>query len=184
MLIASQKCVPIFPFDFLFLILISIICKSDLYIKMILNFCLNQSLKLNSICLFSLGQHRCLYQDKCSHFCHNTPDGFICTCPPTLHLHPNRLNCTEMNPCTMWGTCSQSCEYYNKYMYKCSCEPGYQLLSDHFSCKSTGLSSISASYTHSHTHPHSASCVLTTQYLVTQRNSTQMTFYANTTYQC
>nr|XP_018901907.1 PREDICTED: prolow-density lipoprotein receptor-related protein 1 [Bemisia tabaci] len=82
-------------------------------------------------------QHRCLYQDKCSHFCHNTPDGFICTCPPTLHLHPNRLNCTEMNPCTMWGTCSQSCEYYNKYMYKCSCEPGYQLLSDHFSCKST-----------------------------------------------
>lgn len=78
----------------------------------------------------------CEFSLVCSHFCHNTPEGLICSCPEGLNLQPDGTHCLETDPCESWGVCSQKCIPY-KSRYKCACFDGYMLLDDHFSCKST-----------------------------------------------
>lgn len=77
----------------------------------------------------------CEHSFVCSHTCHNAPEGLICSCPPHLHLQPDRVHCLESHPCEAWGICSQLCTPY-KSRHKCSCLPGYSLSEDGFTCKS------------------------------------------------
>lgn len=79
----------------------------------------------------------CLVVSTCSHYCQNTPDGFVCYCPKGLHLQPDNVTCSESHPCDAWGVCSQHCIPL-KNRHKCKCEDGYQLEPDGFTCKSKG----------------------------------------------
>lgn len=78
---------------------------------------------------------QCETEKRCSHFCHNTPEGFICSCPFHLFLQSDKLTCNENHACSYWGVCSQRC-VQNGREYECSCVPGYSLESDQFTCKS------------------------------------------------
>lgn len=72
---------------------------------------------------------------ECSHYCHNAPEGFVCSCPYHLYLQPNGLECNGEHACDVWGTCSQKCKTIGK-KFKCECNDGYTLQYDKFSCKS------------------------------------------------
>lgn len=78
----------------------------------------------------------CDFSLVCSHNCHNTPEGLICSCPSGLYLQPDGTHCLEKDPCDNWGVCSQNCTAY-KSRHKCTCFDGYQLMDDKFTCKST-----------------------------------------------
>lgn len=100
--------------------------------------------KINRIymkCNYVLDENVCGFNVDCSHICHNVPEGFVCSCPPELHLHlqPDGLTCLKSHPCLGWGTCSQNCQPYGQHHYKCSCNQGYHLLADGFSCKSNSM---------------------------------------------
>ncbi|XP_001985922.2 low-density lipoprotein receptor-related protein 1 isoform X2 [Drosophila grimshawi] len=73
---------------------------------------------------------------ECSHNCHNTPEGYICSCPPHLYLQPNGKRCSMQHACEHWDTCAQVCENNGK-SYACQCLEGYDLSYDKFTCKST-----------------------------------------------
>lgn len=73
---------------------------------------------------------------ECSHNCHNTPEGYICSCPAHLYLQPNGKRCSMQHACEHWDTCSQVCETNGKG-YGCQCLEGYDLAYDKFTCKST-----------------------------------------------
>lgn len=77
----------------------------------------------------------CDHNSECSHFCHNAPEGFVCSCPLHLFLKPDGATCSQEHACEHWGTCSQLCEKVGK-RYKCKCEDGYTLQYDQFTCKS------------------------------------------------
>lgn len=79
----------------------------------------------------------CDKNSECSHpdYCHNAPEGYVCSCPPHLYLKPDGLTCTSEHICTQWGTCSQVCEQIEK-RYKCKCRDGYTLQYDQFTCRS------------------------------------------------
>ncbi|CAH0551681.1 unnamed protein product [Brassicogethes aeneus] len=78
----------------------------------------------------------CDHSYACSHNCHNSPDGLICSCPSHLHLQADRSTCLETHPCEAWGVCSQKCTPRGS-RYKCTCQHGYVLQKDGFTCKST-----------------------------------------------
>ncbi|XP_030387623.1 low-density lipoprotein receptor-related protein 1 [Scaptodrosophila lebanonensis] len=78
----------------------------------------------------------CSTQNECSHYCHNTPEGFICSCPPHMFLQPNGRRCSMQHACQHWDTCSQICETMGK-AYACRCHDGFELAYDKFTCKST-----------------------------------------------
>ncbi|RZF40959.1 hypothetical protein LSTR_LSTR013214 [Laodelphax striatellus] len=78
----------------------------------------------------------CLDNQACSHKCHDTPQGFLCTCPDGLHLQADNHTCADAHLCDQWGTCAQDCIPYGNHQHKCSCHQGYTLQNDHFSCKS------------------------------------------------
>jgi hypothetical protein len=65
----------------------------------------------------------------------------VCYCPDKLHLQTDGLTCLLAHPCDMWGTCSQGCIPLKK-KHKCTCEPGYKLQSDGFTCHSNGMNVI------------------------------------------
>ena len=78
----------------------------------------------------------------CSHFCHNSPDGHRCYCPPDMRLTPqsNWTICTEEVTCESWGSCSQLCKNVEPKIsftkrHKCHCYPEYFLEPDGFTCK-------------------------------------------------
>ncbi|CAH2009921.1 unnamed protein product [Acanthoscelides obtectus] len=77
----------------------------------------------------------CDHSFICSHDCHNAPEGLICTCPAHLHLQADRTHCLETHPCEAWGVCSQNCVPRGS-RYKCTCQEGYVLQEDGFTCKS------------------------------------------------
>lgn len=77
----------------------------------------------------------CDHNSECSHFCHNSPEGFVCSCPLHLFLKPNGLQCSSEHACSHWGTCSQICEQVGK-RYNCKCQDDFTLQFDQFSCKS------------------------------------------------
>ncbi|XP_023030772.1 low-density lipoprotein receptor-related protein 1 [Drosophila willistoni] len=78
----------------------------------------------------------CEQFNECSHHCHNTPEGYICSCPAHLFLQPNGKRCSMQHACDNWDTCSQVCETKGKG-YQCRCLEGYDLAYDKFTCKST-----------------------------------------------
>lgn len=80
----------------------------------------------------------CVIQKSCSHYCHNAPEGSVCSCPPDLFLQQDGKTCLKWHSCDAWGTCSQRCEQHGR-RHKCSCEPGYALTADGFTCKSNGM---------------------------------------------
>lgn len=82
----------------------------------------------------------CDHNTECSHFCHNAPEGIVCSCPLHLYLQPNGKDCSLEHACDNWATCSQSCVPYGK-RYKCGCLPDYTLQYDGFSCKSNNKDS-------------------------------------------
>lgn len=75
----------------------------------------------------------------CSHICKNGPDGIICQCPKNMALQFDGVTCSIVSPCDTWGRCSQKCVEIGKYGHKCTCNEGYLLAPDHFTCKSTGI---------------------------------------------
>ncbi|KAJ6647666.1 Prolow-density lipoprotein receptor-related protein 1, partial [Pseudolycoriella hygida] len=77
----------------------------------------------------------CDHNSECSHFCHNSPEGFVCSCPLHLFLAPDELQCNSEHACQSWGTCSQICDQIGK-TYKCRCQDDFTLQFDQFSCKS------------------------------------------------
>lgn len=82
-----------------------------------------------------LGEPMCLVA-ACTHICHATPSGPVCSCPPALHLQRDGLTCAPNHVCEDWGVCSQTC-LPQKNRYKCTCDEGYRLADDGFTCKST-----------------------------------------------
>ncbi|XP_068084350.1 prolow-density lipoprotein receptor-related protein 1 [Anabrus simplex] len=84
-------------------------------------------------------ENMCSYRKDCSNYCHNAPEGMVCSCPSDLFLQPDGLTCLEWHPCNMWGTCSQLCEQH-KARHKCTCQLGYVLQADHYTCKSNDSS--------------------------------------------
>ena len=74
-------------------------------------------------------------ENDCSHYCHNTPLGHVCTCPDNMSLSKNGV-CLEVHPCHQWGTCSQFCKEVTKNKHKCYCHEDYYLELDGFTCKS------------------------------------------------
>ncbi|XP_055918086.1 low-density lipoprotein receptor-related protein 1 isoform X3 [Eupeodes corollae] len=77
----------------------------------------------------------CEKSNACSHYCHNAPEGFVCSCPSHMYLQPNGLRCSMDHSCEHWDTCSQICEKSGK-AYECKCHEGYSLQYDMFTCKS------------------------------------------------
>ncbi|CAH1788845.1 unnamed protein product [Owenia fusiformis] len=71
----------------------------------------------------------------CSHYCQNSPDGFVCTCPKGLKIDPlNTTECVHQSPdCGEWGVCSQKC-HQGKHRAICKCLHGYELMPDQFTC--------------------------------------------------
>lgn len=84
---------------------------------------------------FRCSEKICDHNSECSHFCHNAPEGFVCSCPYHLFLKPDGVNCSQEHACEHWGTCSQLCEKTGK-RHRCKCEDGYTLQYDQFTCKS------------------------------------------------
>ncbi|XP_002138212.3 prolow-density lipoprotein receptor-related protein 1 isoform X1 [Drosophila pseudoobscura] len=78
----------------------------------------------------------CDHGHECSHNCHNTPEGYICSCPDHLFLQPNGKRCNMQHACDHWDTCSQVCQTSGKG-YDCRCLEGFDLAYDKFTCKST-----------------------------------------------
>lgn len=78
----------------------------------------------------------CERDHECSHRCHNTPEGYICSCPDHLFLQPNGKRCSMQHACEHWDSCSQVCETSGKG-YECRCLEGFDLAYDKFTCKST-----------------------------------------------
>ncbi|XP_067627209.1 prolow-density lipoprotein receptor-related protein 1 isoform X1 [Eurosta solidaginis] len=87
---------------------------------------------------FLCADKMCDKTNECSHYCHNAPEGFICSCPPHMFLQPNGRRCSMQHACEHWDTCSQICETVGK-VYECKCHEGYALEYDRFSCKSTAV---------------------------------------------
>ncbi|XP_054274081.1 low-density lipoprotein receptor-related protein 1-like [Macrosteles quadrilineatus] len=81
-------------------------------------------------------ENMCGFSVECSHTCHNAPEGFTCSCPEPLHLQSDGVTCNESPPCDGWGVCSQGCQPVGRHHYKCTCNSGYILEADDFSCKS------------------------------------------------
>lgn len=82
----------------------------------------------------------CDHTTECSHFCHNAPEGFVCSCPLHMFMKPDGRHCSTEHACEHWGTCSQICVQVGK-RYNCSCREGYTLQYDQFSCKSNNADS-------------------------------------------
>lgn len=53
-----------------------------------------------------------------------------------MTLQHDRITCST---CDTWGHCSQKCIETGKNKHKCTCNDGYLLAADHFTCKSTGM---------------------------------------------
>ncbi|XP_046809386.1 low-density lipoprotein receptor-related protein 1 [Lucilia cuprina] len=78
----------------------------------------------------------CEKSHECSHYCHNAPEGFVCSCPAHMYLMPNGKRCSMQHACDHWDSCSQICASVGK-RYECKCFEGYDLQYDSFTCKST-----------------------------------------------
>lgn len=81
------------------------------------------------------GEKLCDHSTECSHFCHNAPEGIVCSCPLHMFLMMDDVTCSNDHPCDHWATCSQLCET-NGRRYKCKCLENYTLSIDKFSCRS------------------------------------------------
>ncbi|XP_055692338.1 low-density lipoprotein receptor-related protein 1 [Lutzomyia longipalpis] len=89
---------------------------------------------------FRCSEKLCDYENECSHFCHNAPEGILCSCPPHMFLASDGRRCTMEHACEHWGTCSQICVPRDK-KYTCQCHDGFMLQYDRFSCRSTNKDS-------------------------------------------
>ncbi|XP_041374230.1 low-density lipoprotein receptor-related protein 1-like [Gigantopelta aegis] len=70
----------------------------------------------------------------CSHICHKSPDGFVCSCPKHKRLRADNRTCFDIDICEHWGICSQNCSS-SLDGYQCLCYKGYNLADDFYSCK-------------------------------------------------
>jgi len=57
-------------------------------------------------------------------------------------LQNDNTTCSVVSPCSTWGRCSQKCVKLGHYGHKCTCNEGYLLATDHFTCKSIGIIAI------------------------------------------
>ncbi|XP_013781727.1 low-density lipoprotein receptor-related protein 2-like [Limulus polyphemus] len=69
----------------------------------------------------------------CSYNCTQTPLGPICLCPQGEVLN-DTTTCVDQNECVSPGHCSQDC-VNTKGSFKCTCQGGYKLATDHLTCK-------------------------------------------------
>lgn len=98
---------------------------------------------------FRCSELLCDHSLDCSHFCHNAPEGMVCSCPDHLHLQADKMNCLEAHPCDVWGTCSQGCTTKKKRPH-CTCFDGYYLENDGFTCKSVNNATAYVIYSNRH----------------------------------
>jgi low-density lipoprotein receptor-related protein 1 (alpha-2-macroglobulin receptor) len=89
---------------------------------------------------FRCKEKLCDHNTQCSYYCHNAPEGIVCSCPLHLYLQPDGYRCSREHACEHWGTCAQGCEQRGK-RYTCKCQEGYTLQYDYFSCKSNAKDS-------------------------------------------
>ena len=89
---------------------------------------------------------------QCGGSCHNIPDGsgYTCLCANGLTLSSDNHSCSQMITCETWGACSQKCVKINEQQHKCECEPGYNLQSDGFTCKSSDPTTPYAIFSNRH----------------------------------
>ncbi|XP_064646344.1 low-density lipoprotein receptor-related protein 1-like isoform X2 [Lineus longissimus] len=76
----------------------------------------------------------CDLSSPCSHTCHNTPQGLSCSCPPGMALDVDDRNCIKVG--CGWGICSQGCQALRGSRVYCTCNEGYSMEADGFTCKS------------------------------------------------
>lgn len=76
--------------------------------------------------------------DPCEHACENTPGSHICHCHLGFSPVPEDTSqCQDTDECQIAGTCEQMCVNYDGG-FECYCEEGYELMSDHYSCRKRG----------------------------------------------
>nr|AHN48901.1 vitellogenin receptor [Panonychus citri] len=80
----------------------------------------------------------CAYSNgNCSHICHPSPKGAICSCRPGFFLGADGKTCTDIDECAQDGFCSQFCDNYPGGA-KCTCAEGYYPVSEGHKCKANG----------------------------------------------
>uniref|UniRef100_UPI00358EB51F low-density lipoprotein receptor-like n=1 Tax=Myxine glutinosa TaxID=7769 RepID=UPI00358EB51F len=78
----------------------------------------------------------------CSHTCHATPTGSLCTCPLGFALDVDELTCADVDECgAKLPVCSQRCVNTPGEFF-CSCQSGYELQSNNRTCRATGPDAI------------------------------------------
>lgn len=71
----------------------------------------------------------------CEHACENTPGSHVCNCHMGFSVSPeDPRQCQETDECQIPGTCAQMCVNYVGG-FDCYCEEGYELGTDHYTCK-------------------------------------------------
>jgi low-density lipoprotein receptor-related protein 1 (alpha-2-macroglobulin receptor) len=73
---------------------------------------------------------------ECQFFCHNAPNGYVCSCPQHMTLENDEKSCSEPKACDDFSACSQLCIQLNPSHIKCKCFHGYRLKEDNFTCES------------------------------------------------
>ncbi|XP_033750619.1 matrilin-2-like [Pecten maximus] len=70
----------------------------------------------------------------CEHVCATTRNGaYDCLCYAGYKLDSNGHNCTDVDECTEYGPCDQTC-INNPGTYTCGCREGYLLDTDNVTC--------------------------------------------------
>ncbi|XP_068565476.1 CD248 molecule, endosialin a [Cebidichthys violaceus] len=73
--------------------------------------------------------------DPCEHACENTQGSHICHCHLGFSPVPeDPSRCQDFDECQIPGTCEKMCVNYDGG-FECYCEEGYELMSNHYSCR-------------------------------------------------
>ncbi|KAL2296494.1 hypothetical protein Nmel_015813 [Mimus melanotis] len=76
----------------------------------------------------------------CSHMCHHTSSGPVCTCNFGYRLEEDQKSCTDINECDTGSHCCQQDCYNYPGGYECSCHAGYRLSTDGCGCDALNIS--------------------------------------------
>ncbi|KAK6165881.1 hypothetical protein SNE40_022703 [Patella caerulea] len=87
--------------------------------------------------------------NDCSHTCHRTPTGYVCSCPEKKKISNDNVTCEDIDVCSTWGICSQKCES-TPVGHRCFCNEGYILQNDGYSCKADDDVAVYIIYSNRH----------------------------------
>ncbi|XP_059473039.1 vitellogenin receptor isoform X2 [Neocloeon triangulifer] len=76
----------------------------------------------------------------CSHVCHRSPKGAVCSCDHGFRMKEgSRTQCEDIDECLIYGSCGQKCHNWVGG-HACSCEDGYVLAKDDKTCLAEDVS--------------------------------------------